>query len=100
MMEERLAEKDKSLAKMKKRLPGGISLNSLQVDQVAKARQVQDLQARHPGLSIASPTSQKSPPVPPITRQIQSQRPSMISKETAPQTPKETQQLRNTIPRM
>ena len=102
MMEEKLAEKDKSLAKMKKRLPGGISLNSVQVDQVdqvAKARQVYDLQARHPGLSIASPASQKSPPVPPITRQIQSQRPSMISKETAPQRPKETQQLRNTIPR-
>ena len=103
MMEEQLAEKDKSLAKMKKRLPGGISLNSVQVDQVdqvAKARQVHDLQARHPGLSIASPPSQKSPPVPPITRQIQSQRPSMISKETAPQRPKETQQLRNTIRRM
>ena len=103
MMEEQLAEKDKSLAKMKKRLPGGISLNSVQVDQVdqvAKARQVHDLQARHPGLSIASPPSQKSPPVPPITRQIQSQRPSLIPKETAPQRPKETQQLRNTIPRM
>ena len=81
---------EKSAARMKARLPGGISVQSIPVDQ-ASERRVVDFQAKHPGLSISSKglsISSRTQPTPSsVTKLTQLSRPSLISKAKVTQSP-------------
>ena len=80
----------KSVARMKTRLPGGISVQSLPADK-ASERRVLDFQAKHPGLSISSKNARTQPSTASVTRVTQLSRPGLISKAKVTQSvlPKE-----------
>ena len=69
----------KNVARMKARLPGGISVQSLPADKDSE-RRVLDFQAKHPGLSISSKNARTQPLTASVTRVTQLSRPGLISK--------------------